>query len=119
MPRYEIVRARTSEDAEKESEYIKDGLAYVEQLETVANSDGTFSVFPIVVPFSKRPVLLPPFVIVAIGLNEDGEGPETDPTKIASTQWEIWDAANETVSIHPTQEEALRTKDAIDRALGI
>lgn len=54
--RYEVVEAETKEEAISKSLWRVGVLARCEQVEAVANSDGTFSVFPICAPISQAEV---------------------------------------------------------------
>jgi hypothetical protein len=49
--------------------------------------------------------LCPPFFVIQIMMNEDGQGPEMDPAKVVSTSWEVWDCLN--LTICSTNDEAL------------
>lgn len=51
--RYEVVKARNSVEALEASQFKLGALCKVIQVETVANGDGTFSVFPIVEPIQQ------------------------------------------------------------------
>lgn len=48
-----------------------------------------------------------PFQVIPMPLDADGRGPETDPTKITRTVYEIWDASCQTVGSFSVESEAL------------
>lgn len=48
-----------------------------------------------------------PFHAIMMPLNDKGEGPEMDPKKVNKTVWQVWDAANQTVSEHGDKANAL------------
>lgn len=50
--------------------------------------------------------LIPPFVVVPLPVNANGEGPEMDPFKVSKVLWEVWDGAGQVVSQHETKLEA-------------
>lgn len=41
--------------------------------------------------------IVPPFHVVPMPINVDGEGPEMDPTKVVKTMYEVWDSLNQTI----------------------
>lgn len=49
---------------------------------------------------------VPPFFVVDIPLDKHGKGPETDPAKVESIEYQIWDSCNITVSAWKTMSEA-------------
>ena len=53
MSRYEVIQATSPEEAKSNSKFTEGGYASIVQLEAVANSDGTYSVFPIIEPISN------------------------------------------------------------------
>jgi hypothetical protein len=55
-----------------------------------------------------------PYLVVPIPLNEDGAGPEMDESRVVKTEWEVWDACCQTVSIHETEGEALAAKARLE-----
>lgn len=58
-------------------------------------------------------VPVPPFYIQPMTFNATGQGPETDPTKIVKTSYEIWDACLLCLSSHATPEEAQRALEEL------
>jgi len=49
---------------------------------------------------------VPPFTIIRMPKGASGQGPEMDPALVQSVDWEIWDAAMQTVSTHGSEAEA-------------
>jgi len=47
-------------------------------------------------------------------LNANGEGPEIDPSKVAQTLWEVWDANCRTVAAFDNYAAALDRKMTLD-----
>lgn len=54
----------------------------------------------------KKREFVPPFCVVDIPLDKHGRGPETDPAKVESVEYQVWDACNITVSAWKTMSEA-------------
>lgn len=57
--RYEVVKARSAEEALKRCKFQAGELACIDQVEAVANGGGTYSCFPIVRPLSQTKVDVP------------------------------------------------------------
>lgn len=49
---------------------------------------------------------VPPFTIIRMPKGKGGQGPEMNPALVESVDWEIWDAAMQTVSTHGSEDEA-------------
>ena len=52
--RYQVVKAKTREEAIENSNWHPGQLVVVESVEAVANTDGTYSVFPICEPIEGK-----------------------------------------------------------------
>lgn len=48
----------------------------------------------------------PPFIVIRMPYNANGEGPETDETKVYSCVYEVWDNACQTVAIAKSEKIA-------------
>lgn len=57
----------------------------------------------------------PPFSVVCMPINAEGRGPEMDKTKVVKEEWEIWDALNQTVSTHTTQQKAVNALEELQK----
>lgn len=54
--------------------------------------------------------------VIPMPLNKDGEGPEMDPNKVVETVWELWDDDCQTLSVHPTEVEALAALSNLEKS---
>ncbi len=57
--------------------------------------------------------MIAPPVIIAMPLNADGNGPETDPSKIVRTVFELWDDDFTTIGTYETEREAIEARKQI------
>lgn len=55
---------------------------------------------------SQLAEFIEPYCVVCMPLNEDGNGPEIDPSRVAKNVWEVWDSMFATVATFDSQEEA-------------
>lgn len=56
----------------------------------------------------------PPFIVVHMPLNKDGNGPAS-PEETVKVVWEVWDSACQTVSVHDHGDDALTAQAKITR----
>ncbi len=58
----------------------------------------------------------PPYCVIPMPINEEGHGPAA-PHETVKTLWEIWDATNQTVSMHDTFLEAVSAYEKLHPAV--
>ncbi len=58
--------------------------------------------------------VVPPFVVIPMGLDEAGNGPVLDPIELHKTVYQVWDACNMTVAQFDTQLEAAMEAAALN-----
>ncbi len=58
-----------------------------------------------------------PVIAVEFPLNQEGQGPEMDASKVVKIEWHVWDGAHETICVCDNKEAADWVAGLIEREL--
>lgn len=56
----------------------------------------------------------PPFIVIPMTVNADGQGPEMDEDKVVKVYWQVWDALNQTVMEYEDEGDAMNFCDLLN-----